>query len=405
MRTRALYILAGVAITLIALAGPARAHHRPNNEVVLGGAISQTGQYAEPAGRQVNAIKLWVDEVNARGGLLGHKVVLSLLDDKSDVQTAIKLYEKLITEDKVDVLLAPYSSGITEAVANVNERYKMPFVAYGAASSPIWEKGRKYIFDIVAVAEEYQKGAVFLAKQIGVKRLAIIGQDSLFPRQVGKGAKEWAKKAGIEVVLDENYPPKQTDFTALLQKVKAAGAEAIISNSYFADSVAQLRQMRELNLDFKMYSSTVGPGLPNFAEQLGNTAEYVLGYSQWEPLPAVLKHPGMQAFIESYEKRFNEKPNYHAGGAYGALQVTEQEGGQLRQREDPRGPGHSGRRDGLRALQGRRPGHERPRGPHLPDPQGQAPGGLAGEVGRDQGGAADAGVEQAVAVPGPAGMR
>ena len=323
MRTRALYILAGVAITLIALAGPARAHHRPNNEVLLGGAISQTGQYAEPAGRQVNAIKLWVDEVNARGGLLGHKVVLSLLDDKSDVQTAIKLYEKLITEDKVDVLLAPYSSGITEAVANVNERYKMPFVAYGAASSPIWEKGRKYIFDIVAVAEDYQKGAVFLAKQIGVKRLAIIGQDSLFPRQVGKGAKEWAKKAGLEVVLDENYPPKQTDFTALLQKVKAAGAEAIISNSYFADSVAQLRQMRELNLDFKMYSSTVGPGLPNFAEQLGNTAEYVLGYSQWEPLPAVLKHPGMQAFIDSYEKRFNEKPNYHAGGAYGALQVTE----------------------------------------------------------------------------------
>ncbi len=63
MRTRALYILAGVAITLIALAGPARAHHRPNNEVVLGGRSPETGQYAEPAGRQVNAIKLWVDEV------------------------------------------------------------------------------------------------------------------------------------------------------------------------------------------------------------------------------------------------------------------------------------------------------------------------------------------------------
>jgi branched-chain amino acid transport system substrate-binding protein len=323
MRTPAIRILAGAVVAVIALGSPARAHHRPNNEVLIGGAISQTGQYAEPAGRQVNSIKLWVDEVNARGGLLGHKVALELLDDKSDVQTAIKLYEKLITEDKVDVLLAPYSSGITEAVANVNERYKMPFVAYGAAASPIWEKGRKYIFNIVAVAEDYQKGAVFLAKQIGVKRLAIIGQDSLFPRQVGKGAKDWAKKAGIEVVLDENYPPKQTDFTALLQKIRAAGAEAVISNSYFADSTAQLRQMRELNIDFKMYSSTVGPGLPNFAEQLGNTAEYVLGYSQWEPLPQVLKLPGMKEFIDTYEKRFGEKPNYHAGGAYGALQVTE----------------------------------------------------------------------------------
>jgi branched-chain amino acid transport system substrate-binding protein len=313
-----------VALDLVVVsAGVAAAHHRPNNEVLIGGAISQTGQYAEPAGRQVNSIKLWVDEVNARGGLLGHRIKLILLDDKSDTQTAIKLYEKLITEDKVDLVLGPYSSGITEAVANVTERYKMPFVAYGAASSPIWEKGRRYIFNIVAVAEDYQKGAVYLAKQIGVKKLAIIGQDSLFPRQSGKGAKEWAKKLGLEVVLDENYPAKQTDFTALLQKVKGAGAEALLSNSYFADSAAQLRQLREQNITLKLYSSTVGPGLPNFAEQLGNTAEYVLGYSQWEPIPAVLKHPGMSAFIEAYEKRFNEKPNYHAGGAYGALQVTE----------------------------------------------------------------------------------
>jgi branched-chain amino acid transport system substrate-binding protein len=282
-----------------------------------------TGQYAEPAGRQVNAVKLWVDEVNARGGLLGHKVTMRLLDDKSDTQTSIKLYEKLITEDKVDLLLAPYSSGITEAVANVNERYKMPFVAYGASSTSIWEKGRRYIFNIVAVAEDYQKGAIHLAQQIGVKKLAIIGQDSLFPRQAGKGAKEWAQKLGLEVVLEENYPTKQTDFTALLQKIKGSGAEAIISNSYFADAAAQLRQMRELNVNVKLFSSTVGPSLPNFAEQLGTSAEYVLGYSQWEPLPELLKHPGMKEFVDVYEKRYGEKPNYHAGNAYGALQVTE----------------------------------------------------------------------------------
>ncbi len=324
MRKTAIRTLAGAFVAFLALgAGPAEAGHRPNNEVLIGGAISQTGRYAEPAGRQVNSIKLWVDDVNGRGGLLGHRINLVLLDDKSDTQTAIKLYEKLITEDKVDLVLGPYSSGITEAVANVTERYKMPFVAYGAASTPIWEKGRKYIFNIVAVAEDYQKGAVHLAKQIGVKKAAVIGEDSLFPRESGKGAKEWSKRLGIEIVLDENYPTKQTDFTALLQKIKAAGAEAIFSNSYFADAAAQLRQMREQNLNFKLFSSTVGPGLPNFPEQLGSTAEFVLGFSQWEPLPKILGHPGMPEYIDRYEKRFTEKPNYHAGGAYGALQVTE----------------------------------------------------------------------------------
>jgi branched-chain amino acid transport system substrate-binding protein len=319
MTTTIRALAVALAALLVAGAGAAWAQ----GEVLVGGAISQTGRYAEPAGRQVNAIKMWVDEVNARGGLLGRKVKLLLLDDKSDTQTSIKLYEKLITEDKVEVLLAPYSSGITEAVANVNERYKMPFVAYGAASSPIWEKGRKYIFNIVAVAEDYQKGAIHLAKQIGVKKAAVIGEDSLFPRQAGKGAKEWAKKLGIDIVVDENYPLKQTDFTALLQKIKASGAEAIFSNSYFADSAAQLRQLREQNINLKLYSSTIGPALPNYAEQLGATAEYVIGFSQWEPLPKVLKHAGMEEFIAAYEKRYGEKPNYHAGGAYGALQVTE----------------------------------------------------------------------------------
>ena len=347
-RRRVAQILAGACGALLMIAaGPAEAGHRPSNEVLLGGAISLTGQYAEPAGRQVNAIKLWADEVNARGGLLGHKIALRLLDDKSDTQTSIKLYEKLITEDKVDLLLAPYSSGITEAVANVNERYKMPFVAYGASSTPIWEKGRRYIFNIVAVAEDYQKGAIHLAQQIGVKKLAIIGQDSLFPRQAAKGAKDWAQKLGIEVVLEENYPTKQTDFTALLQKIKAAGAEAIISNSYFADAAAQLRQMRELNVNLKLFSSTIGPSLPNFPEQVGGSAEYVLGYSQWEPLPEILKHPGMKEFVEAYEKRYGEKPNYHAGERLRRApghRGRPQEGGQLRQREAPRRPGHDRRR-------------------------------------------------------------
>jgi len=291
--------------------------------VLIGGAISQTGRYAEPAGRMLNSVKLYVKQLNGRGGLLGKKVDLLMMDDKSDKQTSIKLYEKLITNDKVDLLLAPYSSGITDAVANVNERYKMPIVAYGAASSVIWQRGRKYIFNLIDIAENYQKGALHLAKSIGVKRIAIIGEDSLFPRMSRKGAEKWAKELGIKVVLAENYSSrKQGDYTALLQKIKSLRAEAILSNSYFADAAAQIRQLKEQGINLKMFASTVGPGLPRFAKDLGPTAEYVLGFSQWEPVLA-LGHKGMKDFIDAYTAEYGGPPNYHAGTAYAAMQVFE----------------------------------------------------------------------------------
>ena len=312
-----------LAVAGILTSGVAWAKHRGDDTVLVGGAMARTGRFSEPAGRFYNSITMYVDELNARGGLLNHKVELRLMDDKSDKQTSIKLFEKLITQDKVDMVLGPYSSGITDAVANITERYKMPFVAHGAASSVIWRKGRKYIFSIIDIAENYQKGAMHLAKEIGVKRIAIIGEDSLFPRMSRKGAEKWAKKLGIKVVLAENYATrKQGDYTALLQKAKSRRAEAIFSNSYFADASAQIRQLRELGINLKMFASTVGPGLPRFAKDLGPTAEYVLGFSQWEPVMA-LGHPGMGKFIKNYVKRYGEKPNYHAGQTYAMMQVFE----------------------------------------------------------------------------------
>ena len=324
MNTRILWVLiALLAIAGLLIPGMAWSKHRPKDLVVIGGAISQTGRYAEPAGRMYNSVRMYVDQVNLRGGLLDHKVILVLLDDKSDKQTSIKLYEKLITDDKVDLLVAPYSSGITDAVANITERYKMPIIAYGASSGVIWQRGRKYIFNIIDIAENYQKGSMHLAKEIGVKRIAIIGEDSLFPRMSRKGAEMWAKRLGIEVVLAENYSSRrQGDYTALLQKAKSRRAEAIFSNSYFADASAQIRQIREMNWNLKMFASTVGPGLPRFAKDLGPTAEYVLGFSQWEPVLA-LGHPGMQKFIDAYSARYGEKPNYHAGISFAAMQVFE----------------------------------------------------------------------------------
>ena len=291
-------------------------------EVTIGVAVSQTGRYSEPAGRFVNSWKMYTDLQNAKGGWAGKKINMIIFDDKSDKQQSIKLYEKLITQDKVDLTMGPYSSGITDAVANILERYKYPTLAPGASSGVIWQRGRKYLFNQNAVAQDYQKGSAHIARDLGIKRIAIIGEDSLFPRQTAEGLRAWAKKLGLKVVLEESYPRKQQDFTALLQKIKSRRVEALFTNSYFADSTAQLRGLRELNINLKMVSGTVGPGLPKFAKQLGNTAEYVLGFSQWEPKPEILKRPGMRSFIASYVKRYGVKPNYHAGISYAAMQIT-----------------------------------------------------------------------------------
>ena len=319
MRNLKRLLTAAAAAGLLAFAAGAWAAE----EIVVGGAISATGRYSEPANRMANSYKMFVEERNAQGGWLGKKIKLVLLDDKSDTQTSVKLYEKLITEDKVQFLVGPYSSGITDAVSNVVERYKYPMMGPGASSLSIWSKGRKYLFNILSVAQDYQKGSMHIAKELGIKRIAIIGEDTLFPRQVAEGTVAWAKKLGMQVVLNESYPPKQTDFTALLQKIKARRAEAIMSNSYFADAAAQIRQLKEQNINVKIFSGTVGPGLPRFAKELGPIAEYVLGFSQWEPRPDILKNPGMAEYVAKYKKRYGETPNYHAGQAYAALQIFE----------------------------------------------------------------------------------
>ncbi len=316
--------LSGMMVAVLAAAqlitAPASADHRPGNVVVMGGTISHTGRFVEPAGRIHNGQKLFVEELNARGGLLGHKVVLKVYDDKSKKRTAIELYEKLITEDKVDLVLGPYSSRISDPVANVLERFKQPFIAH-ASNPKIWQRGRKYVFAVPKTfGPEYQKGPLHLARKIGVKRIAIIVRATASDLQKFVGAQKWAKTLGLDIVLSERYPKKQRDFTQFLERSKAKRAEAILSIGKYPDTVAQVRQLRELNVNVKMFAALIAPALPKFVEELGNTAEYVVGFSQWEPKP-VLGHPGIAEFIESYEKRYGVKPNYHASNGYTEMQI------------------------------------------------------------------------------------
>jgi len=277
-----------------------------------------TGTYAKPGAYFREGYLLCQKHVNERGGVLSRKIEFVFYDDRSDPATGVRLYEKLITEDKVDAVIGPYSSPITEAVANVTEKYRQIMVAPLAATTSIWEKGRKFIFMVVSPSEIYLEGLIDLAGRNGLKSIALINEDTLFPKAAVKGAIDLAKKKGLEVVFQEAYPKGHTDFSAILTKIKAVKPDVLGAATYFDDVVAITRQMKELDVNVKMFGSTVGGDLPEFYQVLGKTAEYVYGASQWEPS---LRYPGAAEFAQAYEREFNRSPAYHSAAAYAGCQL------------------------------------------------------------------------------------
>jgi branched-chain amino acid transport system substrate-binding protein len=308
MTVKALGSLA-LALLLAALWLPADAQ----GPIRLGASLSLTGTYAKLGKNQHEGYQLCIKDLNAKGGLLGRKAELVVYDDQSMPATAVRLYEKLITEDKVDAVMGPYSSPVSEASANVTEKYKKVMVAPLAATTSIFKKGRKYIFMVISPAEGYLEGLVDMAAKRGLKTIAVVNEDTLFSKAAAAGAVELAKKKSLQVVFTEAYPKGNTDFSALLTKVKAANPDVLAAATYFDDAVALTRQMKELNVSPKMYGVTVGGDLPEFYDTLKQNAEFIYGATQWEP---TLPYPGNQEFFETYKKDFGHEPSYHSAAGY-----------------------------------------------------------------------------------------
>src|SRR2546430_16099713 len=302
----------GVGVSLVADAqGPVR----------IGASLSLTGTYAKLGKNQQEGYQLCQKDLNAKGGLLGRKVEFVVYDDQSLPPTGVRLYEKLITEDKVDAVMGPYSSPITEAVVNVTEKYKKIMVTPLAATTSIFRKEprRKYIVMVLSPAEVYLEGLVDMGTKRGLKTVAVVNEDTLFSKAAASGAVELAKKKGMQVVFQEAYPKGNTDFSALLTKVKALTPDVLAAATYFDDAVALTRQMRELDINPKAYGVTVGGDLPEFYDTLKTNAEYVYGATQCAP---VLPYPNYTEFFEAYKKEFGHEPSYHSASGYAGCLIS-----------------------------------------------------------------------------------
>lgn len=285
--------------------------------IVIGATMSQSGSLSTQGIAARNGYLLCQDHLNEQGGILGRDVEFLIYDDQSDSDTAIRLYEQLITEDNVDAIMGPYGSTLTEAVAPVTERHKMVHISPLAATTSIWEQGREYLFMVLPPAELFLAGLIEMADEKGLNRVAVIEQDALFPRAAGEGVTELAKEKGMRVVLRYTYPSGLNDFSAIIRLMELSDIEVVaMAASNLDDFITITRQMKEMDIAPKMFGKS--GAVDRFRDQLGDAADYVYGLSAWEP---VLDNPGIDHFTESYIETFGMNPSFHAAGAYGSCQL------------------------------------------------------------------------------------
>jgi branched-chain amino acid transport system substrate-binding protein len=298
----------------------------------IGATLAQTGVYAVPAQNQLRGYQLCVKHVNDKGGVLGRKLELVVYDDGSDPATAVSLYERLITQDKVDLVLGPYSSPISEAVADVSEKYRTPMVAPIAAATSIYRKGRKFIFSMLPSVEVFHEGLIDIAVRKDLRSVAVISADDLSQKAGAQGTIELAKKKGLQVVFVDVYPLESTDFSEILTKIRAANPDVLAAFTRFQDTVAIIRQMKSVSVNPRMVGLTVGVDTLKFYEALGRDAEFVYGATAWVPelvelragglIPIARQYPGAREFVQSYKKEFpGADSSYHSAAGYGGCEI------------------------------------------------------------------------------------
>lgn len=321
-------IIAVIVIAIIAVGAFYMYKPTPTQEVkpiVVGAALSLTGEYGRTGEWYKLGYELWAEQAN-KTGLLGRPVKLIIYDDQSDPTTAANLYEKLITVDKVDLLLGPYSSAIVFSASSVSEKYGKVMIEGGGNSLKIFSRGYKYLFlTLPGLAENITKGLFDYIDQLPSDKkpstIAIINADDLFPKAIASGAEMYAKKLGLKIVLHEEYTKGATDLTPVLTKVKNANPDVLIGGTYFPDAVLIVKTLKQLNYKPKIVFLTVGPAMPEFWETLKYDAQGISGESWWEPTAPWL---GVKDFVEAFKQKFGKDPDYHAACAYAAGQVLQQ---------------------------------------------------------------------------------
>ncbi|MGA8179844.1 MAG: amino acid ABC transporter substrate-binding protein [Desulfobacterales bacterium] len=329
MKTKTLSIgLSSILIFCVALlfSGSAFA---AKNVIKLGCAMSFTGAQSRTGKLYVDSYKYAVEAINKAGGVkVGgkhYKLKLVFYDDESKPTESSKLVEKLITVDKVNFLLGPYSSGITIPDSIVARRYRVPMIEGGGASGKIFSEGNKYIFGTLPQAGDYFASTLEFLKEMKpfAKKVAIIYADDKFDVSVAEGTLPKAKEMGYDVAIYEKYTEGASDFSSILTKVKSDGINAVLVAGHTEEAINFVQQAKELNVSPYILSLTVGPSEADFRKALGKDANYVYGVASWSTQMNFSGYifKDTADFVKNFKKKFGYDPDYHNASAIADIAI------------------------------------------------------------------------------------
>jgi len=289
-------------------------------EIKIGTVLPLTGAFGSSGNYFKQGYTLAIDDVNGAGGLAvgGQKYHLTLivLDDGSDGTRSRSLVEKLVTDQHVNFLLGGYDTSLVEAQEVVPDQYKIPYVEGGGAASEIFKRGYKYIFGTLATVYDLSKITMnFLSVQIADGRLpkpltiAAVWENTDHGKDYINAVTDEAKAHPdlFRVVLNQPFQLNGSDFSPLLQQVKASNAAAFLSDAHLPDFITMHRQYLQAGLynQFVSYGAR-GPDQKG-RQALGSGADYLVAGLWWTP---ALKDAASQLFTERWKREYHETPDW-----------------------------------------------------------------------------------------------
>ena len=307
MRTFIRWCFSLVGVIVIAISIPSADAQQP---VKIGLGVSQTGGLGSGGKAALLALRMWVEDVNAKGGLLGRKVELVVYDDQSNPATTPGIYTKLLDIDKVDLLIGPYASVPTAPIMPLIKQRDLLLMTNFTFELNRDLKHDKVFNNSPWTGAESLIGGVFkIGEQVGAQTVAFLAADQEFTHHVTNGAKGIAKRQGLRTVYEQNYPPGTVDFSAMIQAIRSTKPDIVFVACYPNEAVAILRAVNEMGVEdsVKVFGGAmIGLQFAPIMETLGSLMNGVVNFTSYAP-EKTMDFPGVKEFLARYAKRAVEE--------------------------------------------------------------------------------------------------